>query len=475
MRVARVKLILWLTTASAVVGTIIVIVAAATLPFGSSTDTPTNPRAQATSATIGEAFAIPPLASFEAAWSLPLRRPLVDVPAPAIVATGTPTKPTGFAVRLVGTIVDGQHPRGVFMIGLSRVELKGVGDAVGGKIVAIDNNAATLLTKEKRSSFTARKSRSIPAAKITNCIGASERLRRVAANCDDDPFLHPLPRSDRMEIVRHRSAKVGADRGGHSIRRLDRQHRRRCGRTLKAASYDGESVLLAIPSAWCLCDPVATTGLPARNRRQAMAYRLEEKLPVAAEEVVADFIPCAPPMPLLSASVRKRHSSGRSWMRWNRMALPSRPYALPSCWRCSGWTRTERSREIVLFGPPIKAMDWNCLSSANDVCAWYVLPDDAKNLSPSHAGISNRRIRREITKIAATGIDPKIRTALSGGPGVQLLDTELPIRPPRPYRWPARFSPAKERRGSTYGAMVWRDPIPSARYARIWRWQSPRF
>jgi hypothetical protein len=48
-------------------------------------------------------------------------------------------------VRLIGTIVDGAHPRGLFMTGLATVELKGVGDVTGGaKILAIDDNSATL-------------------------------------------------------------------------------------------------------------------------------------------------------------------------------------------------------------------------------------------------------------------------------------------------------------------------------------------
>src|SRR6185437_1799619 len=94
--------------------------------------------------------AIPPLASFESAWQLPLRRPLVDPPAPAPAAADAPAKPAGPAIRLIGTIVDSQHPRGIFMIGLTSVELKSVGDAVGGaKVLAIETNSATLAFEGK--------------------------------------------------------------------------------------------------------------------------------------------------------------------------------------------------------------------------------------------------------------------------------------------------------------------------------------
>src|SRR4051812_6878706 len=63
---------------------------------------------------------------------------------------------------------------------------------------------------------------------------------------------------------------------------------------LKSAGYRGEPVVLALPSAWCLCASVATAGLPRKDRRRAMLYRLEEKLPLAAEDVVADFLPGGP-------------------------------------------------------------------------------------------------------------------------------------------------------------------------------------
>ena len=60
---------------------------------------------------------------------------------------------------------------------------------------------------------------------------------------------------------------------------------------LDGVGHAGQPVALALPSRWCLCAAIETAGLPKKNRRQTMAYRLEEKLPLAAEEVVADFIP----------------------------------------------------------------------------------------------------------------------------------------------------------------------------------------
>jgi len=53
--------------------------------------------------------------------------------------------------------------------------------------------------------------------------------------------------------------------------------------------YAGQGLVLAIASEWCFSATIQTTDLP-RNDRKAMIYRLEEKLPLAAEAMVADFV-----------------------------------------------------------------------------------------------------------------------------------------------------------------------------------------
>jgi len=60
-------------------------------------------------------------------------------------------------------------------------------------------------------------------------------------------------------------------------------------KALATAGYRGEGALLALPSAWCLAATIATQDLPPSDRK-AMLFRLEEKLPLAAEGIVADFI-----------------------------------------------------------------------------------------------------------------------------------------------------------------------------------------
>ena len=62
---------------------------------------------------------------------------------------------------------------------------------------------------------------------------------------------------------------------------------------LKTREYSGAGLTLAIASGWCLCASIDTQDLPKHDRHQAMIYRLEEKLPLSAEDMVADFIPVA--------------------------------------------------------------------------------------------------------------------------------------------------------------------------------------
>ena len=58
---------------------------------------------------------------------------------------------------------------------------------------------------------------------------------------------------------------------------------------LRERQYGGEGVLLALPAGWCLAASISTDGLP-RHDRAAMRFRLEEKLPLAAEAFTADFV-----------------------------------------------------------------------------------------------------------------------------------------------------------------------------------------
>lgn len=58
---------------------------------------------------------------------------------------------------------------------------------------------------------------------------------------------------------------------------------------LDELGYNGQPVVLAVPSASCLCATIPTDDLESGNRRRALAYRFEEHLPLSAEDMVADY------------------------------------------------------------------------------------------------------------------------------------------------------------------------------------------
>ena len=58
---------------------------------------------------------------------------------------------------------------------------------------------------------------------------------------------------------------------------------------LSAAGWAEQPVVLAPASPWCLSAAISTDGLERGGRRRAMAFRMEEHLPISTEEVVFDY------------------------------------------------------------------------------------------------------------------------------------------------------------------------------------------
>ena len=59
---------------------------------------------------------------------------------------------------------------------------------------------------------------------------------------------------------------------------------------LREAGYAGEPTVLAIPSSWCLPTQVALASRRLTRNRQAVAFALEEQLPISAEDLVFDSL-----------------------------------------------------------------------------------------------------------------------------------------------------------------------------------------
>lgn len=73
---------------------------------------------------------------------------------------------------------------------------------------------------------------------------------------------------------------------------IDREAAEGIRQVMAARGHDGGGALLAIPSQWSLAAAISTDGIPRQGRHEALTYRLEEHLPLAAEEVIADFVEC---------------------------------------------------------------------------------------------------------------------------------------------------------------------------------------
>lgn len=61
-------------------------------------------------------------------------------------------------------------------------------------------------------------------------------------------------------------------------------------RTLRQNGYHGEGLCLALDGSSVFAARLSTEGIPSRQRRDALRYRLEEQLPLDAESTTADFV-----------------------------------------------------------------------------------------------------------------------------------------------------------------------------------------
>lgn len=188
---------------------------------------------------------------------------------------------------------------------------------------------------------------------------------------------------------------------------------------LRVAGYAGRAVLLALPSGACLCATVSTAGLPARNRGQAMLYRLEERLPLSAEDVVADFIP-AGPAGALGVCVQRRpfHTLLDTLRGGGVNVVAACPRSLLALQLFSEMSTAKDAAdapadvEMILWadGPHVEAF---VVGPDRQPRGWAVLPHDPndvalhvgmQSLAGGNVGDENARPQR----ILACGVDPEV-------------------------------------------------------------------
>src|SRR5215207_4587918 len=108
---------------------------------------------------------------------------------------------------------------------------------------------------------------------------------------DADAFiLFPTGPSARPEWVLVRAGRAGSSSASVSPDGETEPDAvaRRLAAELRRLGYAGRGVTLAVPAGWCMAATVDADA--AGFDRKAMLYRLEERLPIAVEEFVADFV-----------------------------------------------------------------------------------------------------------------------------------------------------------------------------------------
>ena len=102
----------------------------------------------------------------------------------------------------------------------------------------------------------------------SHTIFVSDGVWHIAWACDDGSQTVPLPFGDDVTLESRAEAARQA---------------------LSAAGWAEQPVVLALASPWCLSAAISTDGLDRGGRRRAMAFRMEEHLPISTEEVVFDY------------------------------------------------------------------------------------------------------------------------------------------------------------------------------------------
>jgi len=179
------------------------------------------------------------------------------------------------------------------------------------------------------------------------------------------------------------------------------------------------SLVLAAASSWCFWATIDTARLPRRRARQAMVYRLEEHLPVSAEQIVADFVQAgdhaigvAAMLERLSPLISALESAGIYVSHVCPTALLALQYTLHVDGSANVYVWQHDSQLDVL------AVRDGHLSD------WAVLPAVDADLQ-THLTILSEQLDAPL-RIAAGDVAPPLADCLSKMPDVQSLDAERP-------------------------------------------------
>lgn len=192
--------------------------------------------------------------------------------------------------------------------------------------------------------------------------------------------------------------------------------------TLNRVGYRGEGVMLAIPSRWCLCAPILTSGLPPKHSRTALAYRFEEKLPLPAEEVVADYVAAdAGEETILAVGVQKEVLAPLV-EGLERAGVPVERIC-PASLLAGQYVLTKADAPDALLYPGQSAGEIELLILRNGLpIGWHLLPATPHDLL-LHLGFE---LRQKPAILAAIDLSPALRDALKTVDGLTVTQIQAP-------------------------------------------------
>lgn len=151
MNIQRTKLYLWSAACGLMLATVGVGATASLWPYDIPTLQNNSAPARRSSESQQKTVSLPPLSTFGQVWSLNLRRPLIDEPKVAPTPAKKRSKPTPpLSARLAGTVVEPGHSIAMFITKNGKIELKGIGEKVGGaEVIEITSTGVSLKYHEK--------------------------------------------------------------------------------------------------------------------------------------------------------------------------------------------------------------------------------------------------------------------------------------------------------------------------------------
>ncbi len=178
-------------------------------------------------------------------------------------------------------------------------------------------------------------------------------------------------------------------------------------KALGEIKWQGQTVLLAPPSDRVYPASIAIENLPRRGRRQAMLYRLEEHLPIDAEQLTGDFLPIRGGsglgVAILTGPAREAIQVLASF---NIEVVSIVPAALLACWQ---WIEQNRSvagqASYLLIDEPGDEAGSNVFRLEDcQPAAWYTGPCEDKDVIRTIK--ADRFGRNDTSATALIGIGP---------------------------------------------------------------------